>query len=145
MTALRDKTVESVHSVGDPSSHSSTVEEIQSARYVGYDQESTRRLRRKIDFCLIPFLALLYLQAIMCFNERLLLLILAQTKLLGSVKYWKCAFSGPGSRSRDERSELQCKSVRRRLRQVYCANHIGRWRWLSSFHFTSSPKSHQIS
>lgn len=27
----------------------------------GYDEKATRRLRRKIDFALIPYLALLYL------------------------------------------------------------------------------------
>jgi hypothetical protein len=61
MTAPKDRTVESVHSTGGPSSGASTIEEIESARYIGYDQKSTRHLRRRIDFCLIPFLALLYL------------------------------------------------------------------------------------
>jgi hypothetical protein len=92
------------------------MEEIELARYIGYDQKSTRHLRRKIDFCLIPFLALLYLQAVPYFTERLLLLTVAQTKLLGSVEYWKRSFGRPGSRSRDERFELQRKSVRKRIR-----------------------------
>jgi len=116
MTASKDKTVESIHSAGGLSSRSSTMEEIESARYIRYDQKSTHRLRRKIDFCLIPFLALLYLKAVPYFTKRLLLLTVAQTKLLGSVEYWKCSFGGPGNRSRDERFELQCKSVRRRIR-----------------------------
>ena len=39
----------------------SAVEEVESESSVGYDDKATRRLLRKIDFSLIPFLALLYL------------------------------------------------------------------------------------
>lgn len=49
----------------EPKSHfdnqDSTAEEVASESSVGYDDKATRRLLRKIDFALIPFLALLYL------------------------------------------------------------------------------------
>jgi hypothetical protein len=39
----------------------SAVDEAGSEASTGYDDKATRRLLRKIDFSLIPFLALLYL------------------------------------------------------------------------------------
>jgi hypothetical protein len=39
----------------------SAVDEAGSESSAGYDDKATRRLLRKVDFALIPFLALLYL------------------------------------------------------------------------------------
>ncbi|KAF2707100.1 MFS general substrate transporter [Pleomassaria siparia CBS 279.74] len=50
----------SINSSGDPGGVDA-IENIESANHFAYDAKSTRRLRRKIDFNLIPFLALLYL------------------------------------------------------------------------------------
>lgn len=69
----KDVARDSLHTSCEPTS---TTDEAGSVESAGFDAKSTRRLVRKIDFFLIPFLSLLYLYAL---GKRSVLLTSAET------------------------------------------------------------------
>lgn len=75
---------------------------------LGFDEKATRKLIRKIDLYLIPFLALLYL-SVTCSSpqQRVVPLIFLQPLLSRPYKYRQCSSRQPRERSRDERPTVQ--------------------------------------